>query len=109
MRAVNNTIKNVIFAIILALPVLFSAAAFAEPKEPTGKPENKKALRVLYWNIQNGMWAGQPDHYQKFVDWINSWHPDICIFDEGATNVALTLPHLAEPCSSPGRRFIRDE
>lgn len=117
MRAVNNTIKHVILAIILAIPVLFSATAFAEPKEPTGKPENKKALRILYWNIQNGMWAGQPDHYQKFVDWINSWHPDICIFDEGATiyydgthehmpNEERYLPaHWDELCARWGHQY----
>ena len=28
-----------------------------------------KDLKVLYWNIQNGMWAGQEDDYDAFVKW----------------------------------------
>ena len=69
---------------VIALALLLTAS-FAAAAAGAKKPEEKKTLRVLYWNIQNGMWAGQPDHYQKFVDWINSKEPDICIFCEGAT------------------------
>jgi len=28
---------------------------------------NKANLRLLYWNIQNGMWSGQGDNYTRFV------------------------------------------
>ena len=27
----------------------------------------EKPLRLLYWNIQNGMWSGQEDNYDAFV------------------------------------------
>lgn len=77
MRAFRNVIKIAVLAAILAIPV---ASNFASAK----KPQQKKTLRVLYWNIQNGMWAGQPDNYQAFVDWINSKNPDICVFCEAA-------------------------
>ena len=45
----------------------------------------KKTLRVLYWNIQNGMWAEQGKDYADFVDWVAKNDPDICIFCEAST------------------------
>ena len=49
----------------------------------SGRKEAK--LRLLYWNIQNGMWDGQPDHYDRFVAWVKAQHPDICVWCEAAT------------------------
>ncbi|MBQ0024275.1 MAG: endonuclease [Bacteroidales bacterium] len=40
-------------------------------------------LRLLYWNIQNGMWDGQDDNYDRFVAWVSSRNPDICVWCEG--------------------------
>jgi hypothetical protein len=56
----------------LALTIAFFVASSVVAPEASakGKPEQKKNLRVLYWNIQNGMWAGQPDKYEAFVQWI---------------------------------------
>ena len=45
----------------------------------------KKTLRVLYWNIQNGMWAEQDKDYADFVKWVAQCDPDICIFCEAST------------------------
>lgn len=42
-------------------------------------------LRILYWNIQNGMWANQYD-YNGFVDFVNRYSPDICVWCEAKTN-----------------------
>lgn len=39
-------------------------------------------LRLIYWNIQNGMWDGQPDNYDRFVSWVKSYDPDICVWCE---------------------------
>jgi endonuclease/exonuclease/phosphatase family metal-dependent hydrolase len=47
------------------------------------RPANQ--LRVLYWNIQNGMWSGQGDNYDSFVDWVKQQKPDICIWAEAQT------------------------
>ena len=44
-----------------------------------------KDLKVLYWNIQNGMWAGQEDDYDAFVKWVKVQNPDICIWCEAET------------------------
>lgn len=106
------------FALLL---ILTGTAALAKSVNSDGpgpkKPEEKKTLRVLYWNIQNGMWAGQPDNYQKFVDWIISKDPDICIFCEAAQiyydgthehmpNEERYLPeHWGELCARWGHQY----
>jgi endonuclease/exonuclease/phosphatase family metal-dependent hydrolase len=41
--------------------------------------------RLLYWNIQNGMWAGQDDNYDSFVNWVKEKNPDICVWCEAQT------------------------
>ena len=41
-----------------------------------------KPLRLLYWNIQNGMWDGQDDNYDRFVEFVKSKDPDICVWCE---------------------------
>ena len=65
--------------VFVAVTLVAAPESFALNK--SGK---KETLRVLYWNIQNGMWAGQPDKYDAFVEWIKSQDPDICIFAEAA-------------------------
>lgn len=42
----------------------------------------KGQLRLLYWNIQNGMWSGQGDNYDSFVGWVKAQKPDICVWCE---------------------------
>ena len=42
----------------------------------------EKPLRLLYWNIQNGMWSGQEDNYDAFVGWVKEKKPDICVWCE---------------------------
>ena len=45
------------------------------------KPE-PDTLRLLHWNIQNGMWDGQNDNYDRFVEFVKSQDPDICVWCE---------------------------
>ena len=42
-------------------------------------------LKVLYWNIQNGMIADQHNKYENFVAWVKKWDPDICVWCESET------------------------
>lgn len=42
-------------------------------------------LRVLCWNIQNGMWYDQDKNYNNFVEWVKKYDPDVCIWCEGET------------------------
>ena len=44
-----------------------------------------KDLKVLYWNVQNGMWSGQDDDYNAFVSWVKAQKPDVCIWAEAET------------------------
>ncbi len=46
---------------------------------------DSKNLRVLYWNIQNGMIADQHNNYDNFVKWVKKWDPDVCIWCESET------------------------
>ena len=39
-------------------------------------------LRVLLWNVQNGICTDQHNNYDNFVEWIKKWDPDICIWCE---------------------------
>ncbi len=45
----------------------------------------KNILRVVDWNIQNGMWAGQEDNYDRFVEYMKEMDADVCIFCESQT------------------------
>ena len=42
----------------------------------------KGTVRLMYMNIQNGMWADQGNNYDNFVAWINRYNPDICVWCE---------------------------
>lgn len=42
-------------------------------------------VRLLYWNIQNGMWADQANNYNNFVKWVKTYDPDICVWCESET------------------------
>ena len=37
-------------------------------------------IKVLYWNIQNGMSSDQGNNYDNFVDYMNGISPDICVW-----------------------------
>ena len=45
----------------------------------------KGTLRVLYWNIANGMWADQGNNFNNFVSWVKKYDPDVCVWCEAAT------------------------
>lgn len=41
-----------------------------------------KELKLLYWNIQNGMWSDQGNGYDGFVKFVKDLDPDICVWCE---------------------------
>ena len=57
-----------------------------------------KELKVLYWNIQNGMWHDQGNNYDDFVSYVREIDPDICIWAEAEsryitdTCMKMTIP-----------------
>ena len=41
-----------------------------------------KEFKLLYWNIQNGMWHDQGNGYDGFVKFVQELDPDICVWCE---------------------------
>ena len=41
-----------------------------------------KTLRVMFWNIQYGMWADQKYKYDNFVACVSKYNPDVCVWCE---------------------------
>ena len=58
---------------------------------------NKANLRLLYWNIQNGMWSGQGDNYTRFVNWVSAQNPDVCVWCESVTNYKTASDEKIKP------------
>ncbi|MBQ4286933.1 MAG: endonuclease, partial [Bacteroidales bacterium] len=54
------------FAFIAAALVLAGGCA------KSGKTTDKDNLRLVYWNIQNGMWDGQDDDFARFTAWVEA-------------------------------------
>lgn len=52
---------------------------------PEGWDKSGK-IRILYWNIQNGMWGDQGKNYDNFVAFVRKYDPDICVWCEAKTN-----------------------
>ena len=65
--------RKVLFLILISLFTLNVSSAAG------------KDLKVLYWNVQNGMWSGQDDDYNAFVNWVKAQKPDVCIWAEAET------------------------
>lgn len=65
------------------LRILFAAVAlaFVPVLLAAGRPKAQK-VRILYWNIQNGMWSDQANNYNNFVKFVKRKKPDICVWAE---------------------------
>ena len=66
-----NTNSGSFWACIVAATLMFAGCA-----------EKPVSLKILYWNIQNGMWSDQGNNYDNFVDFVASEDPDICVWAE---------------------------
>ena len=69
----GNTVNNV------------SHCFLVDEIEVTDLGRTEGNLRVLYWNIQNGMWADQANNYDNFVEWVKQYDPDVCVWCESAS------------------------
>ena len=63
---------------IIAIILMLLSAVAAPARRTDG-------VKLLYWNIQNGMWDGQTDNYERFVEWVSARKPDICVWAEAQT------------------------
>ena len=66
----NTKIRSLLSVIVVASLMLAGCA------------EKPVSLKILYWNIQNGMWSDQRNNYDNFVDFVASEDPDICVWAE---------------------------
>lgn len=60
-------------------------------KTPVTPSVKYPKIRILIWNIQNGMWADQGNNYDNFVAWVKSYNPDVCIWCEAKSNYKTDL------------------
>lgn len=65
--------------------ILSAVVAFLTSCTPATDKEEGTEYRLLFWNIQNGMWSGQADNYDKFVNWVKQQDPDVCVWCEART------------------------
>ena len=78
--------KKIFFAMVA---VLVSALAF---------PAAGRNLKILYWNIQNGMWSDQGNNYDNFVEYVKSEAPDICVWCEAESRYRTDTADRMEGC-----------
>lgn len=88
---------------MLVLACITCAGSMLARKGKTAR--RAQSVRLLYWNIQNGMWDGQTDDYRRFTSWVDSLKPDVCVWCEAQsiwrTNSDKALPR--EERQLPGR------
>ena len=64
----------------------------------------ERILRVMDYNIQNGMWADQQNNYDNFVAFVNSVDADVCVFCEAQT---IYYSGTHDKCK-PEERYLTD-
>ncbi len=89
MKIVKTSVLSALFlslaAMALSVALSSSAPDSAGSAEATPSADGH-TLRLLYWNIQNGMWSGQADGYSEFLEFVKKLNPDICVWAEASTN-----------------------
>ena len=85
MQHSNTKAKLIFLTFVSVFFTVLSFPADAQKKKNDSALSQKKTLRVLYWNIQDGMWADQANNYDNFVAWVKEKDPDICVFCEAST------------------------
>ena len=81
---------------LLAAAVIFSLGTTVSAK---------RNVRLLYWNVQNGMWDGQTDDYLRFTDWVKQQQPDVCVWCEAVKlYITNTADREVENMNQDGRR-----
>lgn len=80
----------------VALAICLAASICASGRGPSD-------IRLLYWNIQNGMWSDQGNNYDNFVSFVKSQDPDICVWCEASTNYATDSD---QKLKAPSDRYL---
>ena len=80
--------------VVLMIAALMAASGCDSSKSgktPVTPSVKYPKIRILIWNIQNGMWADQGNNYDNFVAWVKSYNPDVCIWCEAKSNYKTDL------------------
>ena len=99
----NRIILATLIAFLVVLGMYFAVHLFQTPGD------NGKTVRLLYWNVQNGMWDGQTDDYQRFTTWVAEQNADICVWAEAqklyVTGTDQWEPEKEEECVNRWKRL----
>ena len=98
---VNNQSINKELINMKRLIVTFGAILLASVLALAAGP--KSNLRVMYWNIQNGMWSDQGNSYDNFVEYVKSQNPDICVWCEAQS---IYITGTADKCAVEDRYLV---
>ena len=60
-------------------------------------------VKILYWNIQNGMWHDQGNNYDHFVAFVKTLDPDICVWTEAESRYKTDT---AEKMQMPEEQYL---
>lgn len=67
----------------------------------------KQNVRLLYWNIQNAMWADQGNNYDNFVKFVLEKDPDICVWAESKSHYN-TASDISYDLADRGSQYLPD-
>lgn len=73
-------------AIVLLAAGILAFPPAAGAKKPSKKVKPGTVVRVMDYNIADGMWYDQYNHYDRFVEWMQGQNSDILAVCEGATH-----------------------
>jgi hypothetical protein len=80
-------IKKLLALVCAAVLFVSCSEALKGAKQPDNQNAKKAdLLKIIVWNIQNGMWSDQGNNYDNFVAWVKSYNPDVCIWCESRSN-----------------------
>ncbi|MBP3483140.1 MAG: endonuclease/exonuclease/phosphatase family protein [Alistipes sp.] len=94
MKNIYLSIKGAVLCSAVAAMFLAAGCEKTEYKYVSGDTpldveyDNKvssEKIRLISFNIQNGMWADQRNGYDNFVKWVAEYDPDICCFQEASS------------------------
>ena len=77
--------RGALIGVLRRLSLMTAAVVAVAVAALCGGCRRETPLRVLYWNIQNGMWADQGNNYDNFVEWVKRYDPDVCVWCEAQT------------------------
>lgn len=108
MKLITIQRKYSFLGFLVLLFVLFSACSKKETVVPEPEPETEErelpdVIKILSYNILEGMKTDRPNNYDNFVAWINELGPDIIAFQEAN---GLKQSILEELAARWGHRYV---